>query len=208
MVTDDSVSELISIVTYNLLSSIPQVEEIGKTDPSYTDERSGQFLFLEFSLLWAPRTDYSDNKTIKWMNIGLGFSAELHFFNYFALDLGTQFVQEISGGEANRDLLLEVPLALKLVLRPFENIMLEPYGGVSFNFSLMDKTKPSLCSYFGGLQFNLKIGSGYLVIDPRVSLDANFSDIGTLTNYRRVMMQAGIGYKTGFFSKGGRNQDN
>jgi len=193
---DSSVSIYLSTVVYNMLSWIPDVEVV--------DDWRDKWVFLEASALWAPHIYIGDYESVNYANFGLRFAAELQIFNFLSVDAGVQFVQNwivvSATGNEYRDLILEVPLALKLVLKPFTYLLLEPYGGVSLNSSLLGYTEPSKFSWFTGLQVGIKAGRGMVVIDPRFAMDFSKSSIDDL-GYRRYMVQIGLGYKIGFFSK-------
>ena len=194
---DASVGDLLSIQVYNMLAGIPDIEE--------TYDWRDNWLFLEASFLWAPRIYTEENQSINWINFGLRLAFEFHFIDFLSLGIGSQFVQDwvVSNryGEF-RDLILETPISLKGVFKPAEQFVIEPYGGIALNFSLMNATKPPAASWFAGLQFGVKAGPGMIVIDPRFSMDFGKSSlVGTPVVYQRDSMQIGIGYKMGFFLK-------
>jgi len=194
---DASVGDLLSIQVYNMLAGIPDIEE--------TYDWRDKWLFLEASFLWAPRIYIQANQSVNWLNFGLRLAFEFHFVDFLSLGIGSQFVQDwvVSKkyGEF-RDLILETPISIKGVFKPAEQFILEPYGGIALNFSLMDATKPSTASWFAGLQFGVKAGPGMIVIDPRFSMDFEESSlVGTPIKFQRNSMQIGIGYKMGFFLK-------
>ena len=221
--TNESMSELMSIITFNMLlilssDGTPQGERRVQPQsvPTGGSKREKKpygaldsWLFFESNLLWSPQFDYSGGDTLdwdfdpddfNWVNIGVGLTLEFHFLRFMALEIGAQFLQDTSGGVENRDLIAEFPAALKLVFKPFHLMMIEPYGGVSYSLSLLETTTPSALSYFAGLQFGFKAGSGLFVIDPRVSLDFSHTQLGAI-EAKRYMAQIGIGYKTGLFRK-------
>jgi hypothetical protein len=123
-----------------------------------------------------------------------------------SISAGAQITQDlitISGvDEEFSDLLLEVPLALKLVFKPTDYFRLEPYGGISFNYSLLGTTEPSSLSWFAGLQFGIRAGAGMLVIDPRFFMDFEDSALsGRDIGYQRICIYLGVGYKIGIIPK-------
>ena len=193
---DASVGDLLSIQVYNMLAGIPDIEE--------TNDWRDNWLFLETSLLWSPRIYIEQNQSVNWLNFGLRASLEFHFTNFLSLGAGAQFVQDwvVTSIDEHRDLVLEIPLALKIVLKPSNYYMLEPYGGIAFNFSLLNATIPSPSSWFVGLQFGVKAGAGMIVIDPRFSMDLGKSALTARPiEYQRNSIQIGVGYKIGFFLK-------
>ena len=193
---DASVGDLLSIQVYNMLAGIPDIEE--------TNDWRDNWIFIEASFLWAPRIYTQNYQSINWQNFGLRAAFEFHFTNFMSLGIGTQFVQDwvvTSTGE-HRDLILEIPFALKAVFKPASHFVMEPYGGIALNFSLMNATIPSVASWFAGFQFGVKAGPGMIVIDPRFSMDFEKSGlVGKSILYQRDSMQIGVGYKMGFLLK-------
>ena len=199
---DDSLNELITESVYNLLSWIPDIQT--------GDDLRNRWLFLSAYLMWAPRYYHCSNDSVYWQNFGLGAEFEFHFLNFLSVSLGLQFSQDwvvVSklNEEEYQDLIMEIPLALKFVFKPAEYFTLQPYGGVSYNFSLQKNTEPCPYTWFAGLQFGIKLGPGFITIDPRFTMDYYVSHItaksGAVMEYQRYMMQLAIGYKFGFFSK-------
>jgi hypothetical protein len=187
--TDAAVGELVSVMVYNMLINIPDIE----ADVDIRDN----WLYAEVNALWTPRIYSGQGQSIYLVNFGVGLSAEYHFFDFMSVSLGLQIVPEWVYD--HRDLLLEAPASLRFVFKPLEYV-LEPYGGVSLNLSLMGTTKPSLFSWFAGVQFGLKAGPGMITVDPRFSMDFTRSSVSE-GGYNRYMIQLSIGYKFGFFPK-------
>jgi len=201
---DDSVSELVSVIVYYMLAGTPDIVQI--------DDWRYNWLFVNVSGLWAPRIYVDKDQIFNLVNFGLSVSAEYHFTDFAAVELGLQLAQDrvtvSSSDDEYRDLILEIPVALKFILKPLNNLMLEPYLGGSFNLSLMGTTRPFIFSWFAGLQLGVKTGPGMIIIDPRFSMDFNKSVIPeNKAEYHRIMMQVGIGYKFGFFPKYTRTRD-
>jgi len=202
-ILDFTVENMISAMVYNMLSGIPNVKQI--------DNWRNKWLFFEGSALWSPRLYHRENESINWFNFGLRLALDFHFLNFFSFDTGLQFIQDwVVISRTNnieyRDLVLEIPAALKLTLKPSHYFMLQPYGGFSYNYSLMGQTQPSPLSWFAGFQLGLNTGPGMMVIDPRFSMDLGDSHVNDMS-YQRYMLQIGIGYKIGFFSKRVRTRD-
>ncbi|MCL1959181.1 MAG: hypothetical protein FWF68_06235 [Spirochaetes bacterium] len=194
---DSYVDGFLSTIVYNMLSGIPDIEIV--------DDWRDRWLFLEASVLWAPRIYKGLYESVSWANFGLRVAAEFHFLNFLSLDVGASLVQDwvvVSAApkQEYRDLILEAPAALKVVLKPLNYLMLEPYAGISINRSLFNYTKPSTLSWFVGTQLGIKAGPGMVVIDPRFAMDFSKSSVGSV-QYQRYMIQIGIGYKFGFFRK-------
>jgi len=200
--TDAAVGDFISIIVYNMLTGIPDIE-------ADADWRSN-WLFADVSAVWTPRVYTVPDQYISWVNFGIGVSLEYNFLDFMSVGLGAQLVQDCivipdeEYGVEYRDLLLEIPLAIKFVFNPSQ-FTLQPYGGVSFNFSLMGTTKPSFLSWFAGFQFGVKAGPGMIIIDPCFSMDFfNSQIVENSVEYQRYLFQISLGYKFGFLTKRGR----
>jgi len=194
---DASAGEDISVVLYNMLSRLPKIEE-------YSDWRN-RWMFLEISGLWTPRIYSNEGSSLYLSNFGIAIGLELQFLNFLSLYAGAQVTQDWilvsgSGGDRDRDVVLEVPLALRFVFKLGDDFLLEPYGGVSYNYSLMKITEPSMFSWFAGFQFGVKAGPGMIFIDQRFSQDFYNSSMGAV-EYQRTMLQIGLGYKFGVLPK-------
>jgi len=191
-IDDASIGDFVSIVVYNLLSIIPGIYD--------ADPWRDKLLSFGLSGLWTPRIYTYQQRSTNWANYGLAFSFEYFYWDFLSVNLETQFVWD--SVIAHSDLMLEIPLYVKYVFKPHGAFTLEPYTGISFNFSLMGFTKPSPCSWLVGLQFGLNAGPGMVVIDPRFSMDFTKSVLPqNSTTYHRSMMQIAIGYKIGIFPK-------
>jgi len=197
--SDASVGNLISIIVYNLLSGIPIIGEM--------DDWRDKWLFLGLNGIWAPRIYTGERQSASWANFGLGITAEFHFLDFMSFGIEPQLVQDWvvvseSSGEAYTDLMLEIPLLVKFVLKSFDNFAVEPYLGASFNFSLTGTTEPSLCSWRAGIQLGIKAGPGMIIIDPRFSMDFTKSVIvSNQVEYSRLMINVALGYKFGLIQK-------
>jgi len=199
---DTSVNSLVSVMIYNLFSCVPDQMEAN-------DWRNNWF-FLEASVLWSPRLYISQMQSFNWLNIGLGLAAEYQFLNFMSLGVGANFTQDwlivsSPGTLEYRDLILEVPLSLKLVFKPGDHLMLELYGAFSVNLSMMQTTTVSPFSWSAGFQFGVKAGPGILIIDPRFTMDLYPSALDDILLYNRYIMQIGFGYKFGLAPKGYRD---
>jgi len=202
---DAAVGELVSVIVYNMLSNIPEIE-------TELDLREN-WLFADVNAMWAPRIFTGQEQSVSWVNFGFGASLEYHFLDFMSVSAGIQFVQDwvvVTKSPQQveyRDLLLEVPLSIKFAFKPAQ-LMLEPYGGVSFNFSLFGTTRPSFLSWFAGFQFGVRAGPGMIVIDPRFSMDFFTSTIPQSNEpYQRYLIQIAVGYKFGFLPKRARLRD-
>jgi len=202
--TDPLVADLVSIMVYNMLSNIPDIE----ADLDWREN----WLFAGFNAMWSPRVYTGQQQSVAWVNFGLGASLEYHFLDFMSVSLGLQFSQDWvvvtkTAGDEYRDLMLEIPLSLSYVFKP-QQFMLEPYAGAALNISLMGTTKPSTFSWFLGFQLGMKAGSGMVVIDPRFSMDFAKSYIPqSNAYYQRYLIQIAVGYKFGFVTKYPRLRD-
>jgi len=196
---DASIGELVSLMVYNLLSGIPDINEL--------DDCRNRWLFVGVSGLWAPRVYIGEQQSVNWANFGVAVSAEYQFLNFLSVNLDVQFTRDwvvvsLTNKEEYTDLMLEIPLSLRFVFKPLDYFMLEPYSGVSLNLSLTGSTEPSLFSWFAGFQFGVKAGPGVIVIDPRFSLDFHKSVIPQRNiEYDRYLIQVAAGYKLGLLPK-------
>ena len=173
----------------------------------FSNDWRDKLFFFKYGFIWAPRENIVDN-TMNYLNLGMNLALEVQFLPFLALEAGAQVIQETSGGDENRDLLLEFPLAMKIVLKPGKNLMLGLFGGLSFNYiSLMDAVTPSKFSYFGGLELCFNTKSGIFVIEPRYTIDIDASNLGPDLDHKRKMWHVGVGYKTGLLSKLVRKRD-
>ncbi|MCL2442588.1 MAG: hypothetical protein FWD13_03890 [Treponema sp.] len=195
---DTGLNEALTIIVREMLSYLPEIEEI-------RDSRSN-WLFLEASALWTPRLYSNEGNSLYLANFGGRLALDFQLFDFMSLSIGAQVTQDwfvVTGneGDDNRDLILEFPLALKFIIKPGNNLMLEPYGGISYNYSYLETTQPSIFSWFAGLQIGTKAGPGILFIDGRFSMDLYPSTMGTTLEYQRYMAQIGFGYKIGLIRK-------
>ncbi|MCL2184397.1 MAG: hypothetical protein FWB86_00890 [Treponema sp.] len=195
-VIDASIAQFLSVMVYNMLSGFPDIVR--------TNEWRNKWLYLDAAVLWAPSVYAGEYQSINWLNFGLRALIEFHPFNFLSVAAGFQFKQDwiVTSSGDYHDLILEVPLLVKLVLKPADHFMLEPYGGLSINQSLMGTTSPSFLSWFAGIQLGVKAGYGMIVIDPCFIMDTDYSHLpGQTIQYTRTSIQIGIGYKFGFLLK-------
>jgi len=197
-VTDASVSKLVSIIVYDLLSDIPPAS------PNKRGDSRDRWMYFETSLLWMPKIYYDGYDEISLLGLGMKLGFEFHFTRFMSLAVGAQATQEYISVYNVTDFMLEAPVSIKYVLNLDNNYSLEPYGGVSFNYSITSKIQPSDYSWFAGVQFGIKDSSetGMFVIDPRFSMDfSNSSVLDGNFEYKRCSIQLGVGYKFGFIQK-------
>jgi len=201
---DPAVADLVSIMVYNMLSNIPDIEE--DLDPREN------WLFASISALWTPRVYIGQQEAVAWVNFGLGATLEYHFLDFMSIGLGVQFAQDWvvvskTPGDEYRDLVLEIPLSLGFVFKP-QQFLMEAYGGAALNISTFGTTMPSTFSWFVGFQFGANAGPGMIIIDPRFSMDFTRSNIPQRGEYyNRFIIQIAVGYKFGFLPKYPRLRD-
>jgi len=202
--TDASVSKLVSVIVYELLFDIPVVS--GPAPKKRGDSRD-RWLYFETSILWMPKMYYGGYEDINLIGFGMKQSMEVRFLSFMSLSGAAQITQELIGndtGGKDTVLLIEVPVALKYVLKLSEKYALEPYGGVAWNHPVIKEVEPSKYSWFAGVQFGIKDISetGMFIIDPRFSMDLYDSvTSGKGTTYRRYCLQLALGYKFGLIQK-------
>ena len=117
----------------------------GKQQEVNADWREKWF-FVGFSAFWNPRIYSVEESQIPYLgNYLLGFYPEIRFLDSVSLETGLGLSSDwikygTEGSEENyQDLMLEVPLLVKIVLKPGDVFLLQPYSGVSFNISLLDR---------------------------------------------------------------------
>jgi len=195
-VADAAVNRLLSIVVYNMLAGIPEIE--------VKDWRE-RWLFIDAGLFWTPRIYQGEKQFSNLTAFGLRFFGEFHFAEAMSLGFGVQLVQDSFSvtdvGEKFDDIILELPLFLKFVFRPSNTLTLEPYIGLSTSFSLTGRTSPSFLSGLAGFQVGFKVGSGIFLLDQQFSMDFLSSKVRAGPDYRRYIIQIGLGFKYGFFPK-------
>jgi len=193
------VEELLSVIVYNMLSWIPDIIMV-------TDTRDN-WLFFGINALWLPRL-YGEVESLYWLNFGAGLTIQFQFLDFMVLNVGVQISQDwIRVSEVNHlDTILDIPLALGFVFKISGHLLLEIYGGYSFNFSLLNVTEPSSRSWFAGLQLGVRAGPGFITIEPRFTMDffnsrLIQSEVAPMMDYSRNMIQLAIGYKIGVLKK-------
>jgi len=192
---DASVDSLISTLVTNLLSDIPE-------GPFVSGDLRNRWMYVETSALWTPRIYFAGYDSIGFLDFGAKLGLECHFLNFMSVGAGAQVTWEQVDDTA--DFLLETPVAVKFVFKLGENFALEPYGGASFNYSILKKIHPCPFSWFAGVQFGIKDKKeiGLLVFDARFAMDFSHSSIPeTGREYQRYCFQLGVGYKFGFLQK-------
>jgi hypothetical protein len=194
----EDVKYLLPSMVSMLVLTIP--EETGR------DNWRDKWLYFGAAAFWTPRVYAADsNVSTYFANIGGGVYAEFHFLNFMSFEAGLEFASDLinisaSTGAIYRSYLFEVPLVLKLALKPGTGFMLEPYGGVQFNVPLNKTAIPPLLSWLAGFQYGVKVGPGVVFVDPRFSMDIEKTKMGagiTGPLFQRYALHLGLGYKFG-----------
>jgi len=204
-IPDDNTERALSVILYNLLSAIPDVIE---------EDDSGNWrnklLYLSLAFMWKPTVYTGTLQATNIAQVGAEFLVDFHLFNFLSVRLGAELSQDwvvILPGEKNffnLDMIIDFPVSIAYVLKPFENIMIEPYLGGNFNLSITKNTYPNHFSWHAGVELDIKLGPGILTIDPRFTQDIGRSVVeadNTTYEYWRYMMHLGVGYKLGFFKR-------
>ncbi|MDR2730292.1 MAG: hypothetical protein LBB81_05275 [Treponema sp.] len=206
----DELNNPLPVLVYTLLSTVP--EDSGKNK-----EWRNKPLYIGASGFWTPRVYAGDSKSTHFVNFGGSITAEFHFTDTMSVEAGLEIASDwvaVSANSANnyRNVLLEIPLLFKYVVKLGVYFMVEPYAGVHINVPLYPTTGPPLCSWLVGFQYGVKAGSGVLYIDPRFAMDTGKSRVEGITginapSFQRYIIHIGIGYKFGFLKRKQREQD-
>ena len=185
--------------------------------PEYEDDWRDRWLFFNLSAAWAPRVYRAygtemDEMSVNPLNLGFGFYPELRVLDSVALETGFGLARDAIRvvvspqnleTEVFPDFMLEIPLLLKIVLKPGDTFLLEPYSGIGLNFSLMETTRPSRLSWIVGYQHGVSAGPGGLFFDFRFSMDLATATLAKRPDitYQRYGLQIGVGYKYGIIPR-------
>jgi hypothetical protein len=196
------VISLFPVLVHTLLSTIPENAD------SQNDEWRNKLLYAGGSAFWNPRVYIGDAQSAFFTNFSGGLFAEFHFIRFMSAELGLGVaIDWVSAfkDEEYRNLLIEIPLLVKFVIKPGDHLMLEPYMGVRYNFPFYDTVIPPMFSCIAGFQYGVHVGSGVLIIDPRFSFDIGDSSLealsGNILDFQRYAIYIGVGYKYGFIKK-------
>jgi hypothetical protein len=192
------------------VQSAEPVEPVQPVTPGSEGDWRDRWVFLGLSVFWNPRI-YADEdwQTPYLGNFVMGFYPELRFLDSVSLETGLGLSSDRlkNGKEEYRDLMLEVPVLVKIVLKPGDIFLLQPYSGVCLNFSLFGATNPPLLSWGAGYQHGVKAGPGDFLFDFRFSMDLGKSKleeregIHPTLEYQRFSLSLGVGYKYGIIPK-------
>jgi len=178
----------------------------GKPDPK--PEWRNDWLYLGAAIKWKPALYSVDSgaKNTAFPGIQGGISAELQFLDFLSFETGVEVGVDgvratISGKETDfYNLMLEIPLLLKLVLKPGINSMIEPYLGAYFNVPLIKNFDSYPVSLIGGLQYGFKAGPGAIFFNAGFSADIDNFKVNN-KSVHRYNVHIGLGYKYGFFPR-------
>jgi len=183
---DASINDYLSVIIFNMLAGIPRFE--------IPDDLREQWLFFDLSVLWLSHIYLNQSLPNDFLNFGFRLSADFHFTDFLAIGLGVQIARESINGKTG--ITATLPVALKYIYKPGDSLMIEPYTGISFNYSIRSDSSPY--SWFAGCQIGIAAEDyGFFTIDPRFSVDFTKSTLGDT----RVVFEVGIGYKFGYFPK-------
>ena len=182
---DASVNDYLSVIVYNMLSGIPMFE--------VPDDWRDQWLFLDVNVIWLSYFYSSRSVSGDFANFGFRLSADYHFTDFLSIGLGMKVSRESINGRTG--ITASLPISFKYVIKYGDSLMIEPYTGISFNYSIRSEASP--LSWFAGCQVGIMAGSGMFTIDPRLSVDLTKSTLGDT----RVILEIGIGYRFGYFPK-------
>jgi len=201
-IPDENTERALSVILYNLLSAIPDVLE------GDMDQWRNRFIYLNMCFLWSPRVYNGEWQALNVSQVGAEFITDIHLLNFLSVRVGAVLTQDwvviLQGkGVQTLDMIIEFPVSVAYVLKPYHDIMIETYLGGSFNLSLGGKTRPNPFSWHAGVGLDIKLGPGILTVDPRFTQDLGMSNIvgGDRDEYWRSAIHLGIGYKLGFFNR-------
>ena len=205
----DAVLNFFPVVTYNLFTHIAGPQQQSDADSGWLNK----WLYAGIGAFWSPRIYSGIEQSVHLVNFGGGVSVELLFLKFLSFETGAEIVTDwvaYSAEDNYQNLMLEIPLALKLVIKLSDHYMLGPYGGIHINIPLLETTKPPLLSWMAGIMGGFRAGPGMFFIEPRVSMDLGSSSLNTEQDvtqnvtpldYQRFITHIGIGYKFGIFTK-------
>jgi hypothetical protein len=167
---DENTRDALSVIMYNLLSVLPDmVVEYGAED-----QWRNKLIYLNLGFVWSPKVYTGTYQSLNIAGVGAEVMLSVNFLSFLGLKIGAGVTQDwvaVYKEESYRDMIFDIPVAVAFVLRPGNNLMLEPYIGANLNLSLQKTTKPYLLSWMAGAQLGVKAGPGIVTLDPRFSMD-------------------------------------
>jgi hypothetical protein len=144
---------------------------------------------------------------INLLNFGVGFYPEIQILDSVSLGTGLGLSPDsmIVSERNYREIILEVPILLKIVIKAGD-FLLEPYGGICINFPLVNNIIPPKYSWAAGYQHGFKAGPGAMFFDFRFSMDIGKAYLVQALNtpntyFQRYCVSLGVGYKFGVIQK-------
>ena len=199
--TAEKTGDYLSLLIFNMLANIPM------SKIQFVDTWRNNWLYFDAIGYWSPRV-YSDAEkhtaSAAIHNFGGGIASELHFQDYVSAETGLEITSDsvIDNKETYRSLMLEIPFLLKLVFKPALTYMLEPYGGVQYNFPFTPAVAPSEFSWLMGFQYGVQAGPGCFFIDYRFIVDMDKIRLqGRAGDVDRNFFKLCVGYKYGIFPR-------
>jgi hypothetical protein len=181
--------------------------DLGQPEPVKDDWRN-KWLYLGLGAKWTPGLSYTgtaQSPLTAGVGIQVGFSAEFHFLNFMSLEVGVEGqTEKVKVAGSAGDILIGIPVLIKLCFKPGANSMLEPYAVGYVNFLQFKKNiTPPLFSAGIGLQYSVKAGPGAVFFDARGVMDlGKFKVKGSSTSYGpRINAHIGLGYKFGLIQR-------
>ena len=204
------VYSLFSILMLTMFSNIPERPREESSPIMFVAQRPpDHWLILGAYGFWTPRIYSANGTSVSFLNFGAGLSAEGCFLNFLSLEAGLEITGDwlLVAGKSNdqyRDVVLETPVFVKYVYNPSGTYFIGPLAGIKTTVSLRRVTRPSAVSWLAGIQYGVRIGPGFVFVEARYSADMGDSRVNTGFSdqeYRRYMLNLGVGYKYGFFPK-------
>jgi hypothetical protein len=193
----EETGEPLQVLIYNLLANIHFAGDAAN------DDWREKWVFFGFWGFWSPRI-YRTSETVYHMaNAGFGLSWEMNLLRFMSAEAAFDFSMDLSPetDDIARSISLEVPLMFKLVFKPGYYTLMEPYGGLQFNFDPQGgPIEISQFSWLAGLQIGSKVGPGVLFIEGRAIIDLD-SIVRQGETADRIVVKAGMGYKWGAVQK-------
>ena len=208
--TPEDIKDLFPNLVYTLLYTIP---EAGGSAAAGNNDWRNKWLFVGAFASWIPHIYTADNVSTHLVNFGGGVFAEYHFINFMSVGAGFEIAPDLikvtpKDKESYSNILLEIPVYVKGVIKPGNYFILEPYAGVHFNIHFKKTITPPVISWLAGFQYGVKLGPGVFFIDPRFSMDIGKSILNAAPSsgvkkvpFQRYVIHLGIGYKLGFYTK-------
>jgi hypothetical protein len=202
----DDMNDQFTLLMFNIFSQ----SLIKEADRAKLKSWLDKWLYFGAGVFWTPRFYYGTELSSHYANFGAEVSAEIFFHPLLSFETALELTSDVvvqADPEGRdypyQDLMLEIPLLIKYVLKAHDINLAELYGGFQINTSLFRETiKPSWVSVSTGCLFGIKSEKGFYYIDPRLSVDLRKSDFAVFSfPYHRTALHIGVGYKTGVFSR-------